>query len=118
MPFSFNYFITVAPEFASADPATVSFFETEAAEYINFPLWGKKGKYAHALFTAHLMKMSTPAVSQVNGGVVTSSKVGDLQRNYSNAGSSSEDALLRTSYGTLFLQLRRSISVSPLVVNF
>lgn len=113
------YFLKVAPEFASADPALINFYINEARLYINFAAWGAKADYAHALFTAHLMKMSTPAaVANGGAGPVNSSKVGDLQRTYSAGGSSSGggQSLEKTSYGILFLQLRKTIAATPLVI--
>lgn len=115
MPVDFNYLSLAMPEFANADPAFVAFYIAEAKKYINFELWGDKSDYAWALFAAHMMTLAKAASASSGGGPATSSRVGDLARTY--GGPMSNNVLEQTSYGKLFLQLRKTIFKTPLVVT-
>lgn len=108
-----NDVIDVAPEFATMDPARIQRFILRAQPYINSKIWGIKTDYAWALFTAHLLESSENSSSS-GGGPVSSEKVGDLQTTYSVPAPQS-GTLSATSYGDLFIQLRKSILVSPIV---
>lgn len=123
MPADLSFFLQVVDndsELKFEDPSTINFYLAQALPYINFSLYKTKGNYAHALYAAHLMKMlsSSSIAGGGNGGAVTSTKVGDLQRSFGNnaSGGSSSSSLSSTAYGKLFLELRKSISVSPLVI--
>lgn len=107
---SLSYFIIVCPEFAAIDPAVFAIFVNEAKEYVNVKVWGAKAKYALALFTAHLLKLKAPGSLS---GAASSSKVGDLQRTYASPNSS--DNLSNTTYGVLFVQLRKTLYITPFV---
>lgn len=102
--------ILVAPEFSSQDTDRIDFFITQASQYINRRVWGDKADYAHALYTAHLMTVS--ARSGSTG--VTAERVGELSRNYATP---TDNALGSTSYGSLFISLRKTLLISPIVVR-
>jgi len=104
--------IEVAPELSSQTEARILAFINYASPYINRTIWGTKADFAHALFTAHLLTMSLKGGA---GGEITSEKVGDLAISY-GAGSSGND-LGKTSYGSIFLSLRKTLLISPVVVR-
>lgn len=107
--------IRIAPEFSAEDDSVFDFFIPEAANYINRTVWGVKSNYAHALFTAHLMKSRGGATGgAAPGGPIASERVGDIATTYATTpvvGGS----LGTTSYGIQFEQLRRTIITSPIV---
>ena len=117
--------ILLAPELASQTEDRINFFISAAALYINTSIWGAKADFAHALYTAHLMTIANiGGVSGSSGasGTVTSEKVGDLSRTYSDTSSTSgsnstNSELMGTGYGRQFLAQRRSLLISPIVVN-
>lgn len=100
----------IAPEFEDQDDSRVDTFIGYAEMYVNTTTWGTKADYATALFTAHLMTISASGGSTG----VTSERVGDLATSY--AVNSSND-LGTTSYGKLFLTLRKSLVISPNVIS-
>lgn len=113
--------IDVAPEFGAESVARINRFIARALPYINPRIWGIKTDYAHALFTAHLLKGSGSASGGgpvvIPAGPVTKEKMGDLEISYASATISSPSSFETTNYGQLFLQLRRTVSVSPLVAG-
>lgn len=113
MAISSSTVLNVAPELSSVSSERMSYFITEASRYINSTKWGAKSDFAHALLTAHLL-----TISNKNGisGEVIEEKVGDLSRKFSSSGSD-VSSLASTSYGKQFLQLRKSLIISPMVIS-
>lgn len=105
--------IIVAPEFSAEDTSRIDFFIQEAARYVNGSVWGAKADFAHALYTAHLLK-----VSSLNGaaGTLIKDEVGDLKRTYSDSNTTTSD-LGTTAYGKQFEQMKKSLLISPMVVS-
>lgn len=100
------------PEYAATDAAFIDLFIPIAKEYVTAATWGAKYDFAHALYTAHLMKMmSTKGVGQ---GQISSSKVGDLARSYAVP---SQASLQLTGYGNLFYELMRSLIITPILAT-
>lgn len=112
--------VETAPELASEDPARIQRFIDIAKPYVNLNTWGAaKYDYALELFTAHLLTTaltSTTTGGSSGGGLVTSEKVGDLSIGYAVA-AAAPDTLATTKYGSLFLQLRRTLLITPIVVT-
>lgn len=117
----------VAPEFASVAEPTVNIFIGYARHYVGEGVWGEaKAKQGIVWMACHLMKKigfgegtSTPTPGG-SSGPVTMEKVGDLQRSYqalSLQGVSALDSVLATtSYGQMFIMLRKTVPTSPLVI--
>jgi len=105
--------INVAPELSSVATSRIDDFIAFAKPYINFPLWDDKADFAHSLFTAHLLTLSNNTGSATTN--VKSEKVGDLSRSFE--GPKSDELLSSTSYGSMFLSLRRSLLISPIVIK-
>lgn len=111
----------VAPEFTCVPNSEIDTYIDLAGQIICAEKFGDKGKSALALVAAHLMKEigigSDPSSS--NSGLVTSEKVGDLQRSYGQvaftSASAQDQLFLTTKYGRLFLIIKKSIFFSPLV---
>lgn len=100
--------------FEDIDDALIEEFITIAADYVNSSIWGTKYDFAHALMTCHLMSLGGVVASA--SGPVESVKVGDLSTTYAVSASDS-DSLGTTTYGNLFLQLRRTLLISPIVTD-
>lgn len=93
-----------------------------ARQFVCEEKWSLKALQAIAIMTAHLlteMGYGDGSTGSATSGPVTMEKVGDLQRSYaalsSNNFSVSEQLLATTKYGRLFLALRKTIPVTPLV---
>jgi hypothetical protein len=110
-----SYFKTVIPELASEADARVQIFLDLAKPYIARNVWEDKSDYAHALFAAHMMTSSGSSVtlSSSSSGTIQSEKVGDLSTSYAVAALDSPASLGNTKYGTLFLQLRATLTITP-----
>jgi hypothetical protein len=119
MALSPTTFKEIFPAFSSLDDARISLFIGFALPYVNKTVWKNKYDYALALFTAHLLG-SIPGAQGAGGpgGAVQSSKVGQLQRTFAVAVPSSAATLETTSYGQLFLQLRDTLLIGPMVINW
>lgn len=100
----------IAPEFEDEDDSRIDTFIGYAEMYVNSKTWGTKADYATALFTAHLLTVSGSGGSTG----VTSERVGDLSTSY--AVNDSND-LGSTSYGKLYLSLRKTLVISPNVIS-
>jgi len=101
----------LAPELDTEDDARLARFIVHANSYINKANWGAKADFARAVMAAHLITVSN---RKGKGGAVDSEKAGDLSRSYSEG--VSKDELGTTSYGQLFISMRRSI-VLPMVIT-
>lgn len=111
------------PEFSSVSDQRIENFIEIAKLSVNEAVW--KSSYGTGLsyLTAHLLKRAGAGGGvqggSSNAGMVTSEKVGELQRSYALpnfSGGSAEDSLLATtSYGIEYLRLRRQILVTPMV---
>lgn len=112
--------LKIAPELSSVSDDTFSFFITEAGRYINQAAWGEKANFAHALYTAHLLTMSSRgASSQGAAGPVTAMKLGEASINFGQINLSGNDAILgTTTYGSQFLSLRKTLVISPIVLTW
>lgn len=106
------------PEFATTDDDFINLFIPEAARYVSSRIWGAKTDFATAVYTAHLLALLGSGTSGGPTGPVKSVKVGDLMRTYQDSGvQMTTDGLTGTKYGQQFLAMRRSLLISPIVVN-
>lgn len=101
--------VNIAPELADEDSSRIDLFLGFAALSVNESVWGTKYDLGVAVMAAHLLTMANRGG---NGGPVTSEKVGDLARSYGQMGD--KDSLMATSYGQWFVQLRKTLPITPL----
>lgn len=112
MTISAATFLEYFPDFSTESNDRINLFLTESARYVNTNVWGAKANFAQALYTAHLISTGNSGASS---GSLSSDKVGDLSQNYSTQ--TSDTSLGATSYGLQFLQLRKSLLLSPMVIR-
>lgn len=114
---------SIFPEFAAVSDSRIENFIEIASLSLSEKIWGSSYGTGLSYLTAHLIKRAGVGGGVQGGssnpGVVSSEKVGELQRSYALPnfqGSSAEDSLLgTTSYGIEYLRLRRQILVTPMV---
>ena len=99
----------VAPEFAAIpDDLNLTILTDLASQFVKDSVWGERSTYAKALLVAHFLK-----VGLLHGtGAITSEKVGDLARSYATMG---DHQFNQTGHGTLYLSLRRTLVIGPIV---
>ena len=109
------YLREIAPEVNDAPDATLSFFIEVASFRNSESVWGVKYNYAVALDALHEYTMSRKSGS---GGQVTSERVGDMQVSYGQFNSSKDvsNTYDLTSYGQMYLNLRKTLVITPIVV--
>lgn len=105
------YVIDVAPELVDVSVSRIDRFIDFAKLSVNESVWGTKYDLGVAVMTAHLLTVSGRSGS---GGPITSEKVGELAQSYGQVNVSGDEYLATTSYGQWFLQLRRTIPITPL----
>lgn len=113
-------FAAIAPGLAS-DPAANLFFGL-AAGRLAVDVWGIYFSEGVAYLAAHMLTMRDRAFASGGGasGPTTSRKAGDLAESYGSAGtfSNSDSALSQTTFGLMFLELRRMLSTPDLAVVY
>lgn len=75
--------------------------------------WGVKYKPAVCLLTAHFLTLQLRLAG--SAGPITQEAVGELSISY-GAVSDKADELQATTYGTIYLQYRKTLTITPLVV--
>ena len=108
-----DFVFDIAPELKSEPGTRVDRFIELATLNVNATVWGEKTDFAIALLTAHYLTR----FNDKGRGPVTSEKVGDLARSYGNLAQGSEDELLTTAYGEQFVEMRRSLVITPRVLG-
>lgn len=103
-----SFVIDVAPELSTQPDSRFERFIPIASSQVPSAVWGDQTDFAIALLTAHYMS----AFSTGGRGQVVSEKVGDLARSYAN-NTSSDDSLMSTSYGQQFVELRKTLVITP-----
>lgn len=103
----------IAPELAGVSDSKFSAFITHASMFVDEGVWRAKYDTGHTYMTAHLMTLSLGERDGV-GGPITSEAVGGVSASYGQSGPSEEE-LDSTSYGQVFVALRRTIATGPLV---
>ena len=107
------------PQFKDETDERVQFFIDDAQPYFNVDLWGTFYAQGLCFYVAHQFFVSNMYAKAGDGkaatletvGGVTSKKVGDLQKNYSDgmATAMMNDPYLLSPYGREYLRLRRLI---------
>jgi len=115
---------STAPEFSAVSDPTIEIYIDVARTFVCESKWGtKKAKFAIQYMTAFLMADlglgSDGGVKSNVSGPVTMERVGDLSRSYGtvnfNGGSASEQILSANKYGRMFIMLRKTLLITPMV---
>jgi len=106
-------------EFASVSSTIINLMIDDAELSVNRAVWGLKADLATIYLVAHLLTLAGQGTGGGSTGAVIEKKVGDLTKKFASPQMKSTDSGLgSTSYGRLFLRLRKEIVKSPMVVNF
>lgn len=105
--------LKIAPEFEEADKNQVNVFLDIAKTVINEAVFGNKYEYAVLLMAAHFLTL-TPVAG--DGGPISQQKVGNISVTYADVTIKNNEELSQTPYGVMYLTLRRTILVTPLIV--
>lgn len=103
---------TYAEKFSDLSDSKVSLFIENASLWVNESKWRTKYKFAVILMSCHLLEIDSRNGS---GGAIASEGVGELNVSY-NLGSKADSELDDTSFGRQFKSLRRTLSITPLVI--
>lgn len=103
----------VAPELSTQSPERIELFIEYARLFLCEDKFGEKAKFAVILLTAHLLTLANRGGQ---GGAVSSESVGDLSRSFAT-GDMSDGEYGQTSYGQMFLRLRKSLVTTPIIVG-
>ena len=104
--------LVYAPELSTLPSPFMQVYLDLAKNFVFETKWERKYKQAVCLLTAHMVSMTKTGGN--NSGPIASESVGELSISYSNA--TMDDELQRTSYGELYLMLRKTLKITPLVV--
>lgn len=103
------------PEFSSLSDSYISLVIVDAALEVNSDEWLEKTDKGVQLMTAHLLALSQRASSGASGPLI-SERVGDLERQYGTINVNQLDgSFAQTKYGLEFVNVRKTISTSPLL---
>lgn len=100
----------VASTLKDAPDAELQVYLDIASNWLSESAWGAKYPTGLALMAAHLKTLE----SRGGKGQVTSMSAGGVSRSYASLGT---DELAQTSYGALFLSLRRTLPLTPVVLG-
>lgn len=105
--------IALSPStFEGADVCALDVYLEIAGTMINLGVWGSKASHGHRLLAAHFYAVSLPGGET---GPLASVAVGPASKSF--AVSASTDAELgSTTWGRMYLALRRSLPRTPIVV--
>lgn len=104
-----------ADEFAGLSDPKLNLFLEYARRWVHETKWGDSQKLAEVLMCAHLLTMQERARGGV-AGPVTAERVGDVNISYGSTTVTGDEALSTTSYGQQFIELRKTLLITPIVV--
>ena len=102
----------IAPELSTETDGRLDLFLNLASLSFDSTVWGDKLAMGICLMVAHLV---TLANRRGSGGNISSQSVGGVSVSYSNSGQG-DDELKTTSYGQMYIKLRKSLVITPLIV--
>ena len=102
-----------APELSTLNNDLVEVYLELAQNFVYENKWGRKYKQAVCLLTAHFLTIKQRSAG--SAGPITSESVGELSVSY-GAVSDKADELLTTTYGSMYYSLRKTLTITPLVV--
>lgn len=106
----------IAPElkdFIDGNSCIVNLFLADVASEVKQGVFGPKQERAQRYLAAHYLTLSNPATSSGSSGAVKREKVGDIEKEYTDASKAkgTQIGYNETSYGRTFLQIRRGCIV-------
>lgn len=101
----------IAPEFKSRSDSDITVALGTAEAWLDECVWGCKYDTGQAYMAAHILAI---ADRDGAGGPISSESVGGVSVSYGTSGDSDEE-LNSTSYGQMFVSLRRTLVTGPLV---
>lgn len=104
----------VAPELATETEGRLSLYIDLARQFVSEDAFGARAKNAIMLYACHLLTLGN---REGVGGNVTAERVGDLQKTYGQTPSQEDYDLSQTSYGSMFLQLRKAYIFSAKMIG-
>jgi len=111
--------LAIAPELSTLSDDTWNLFLTDVELNISASVFGTKTEMAARYWVAHRLKLIQDASLGGASGPITKERVGDIMREYAKVSTvlQSEKDYSRTSYGTTFLSIRRSVLVGMSFVS-
>lgn len=104
--------LVYAPELSTLSNPFLQIYLDLAKNFVFESKWERKYKQAVCLLTAHMVSMTSTGAN--NSGPIASESVGELSISYSNG--QMDDELQSTTYGEIYLMLRKTLKITPLVV--
>lgn len=108
------------PEFRDSTDGLIALLLNEAAGQISPRIWGRLYDSGVLALTAHLLSNRQAEAAGQSAGVqtVTSEKAGDVQLNYAvPAARENDTALMATSYGQRYAELRDLVKTGVRVIQ-
>lgn len=104
--------------FAPLTPDTprVDLFLSYARLRVNRKAWGAKSDMATILIALHMLTRFDADTGAAVGGSVIGEKVGDLETRYAAVNIKGDEDFSTTSYGTLYVQMRTGLGLTPRMV--
>lgn len=101
------------------DPEVLQEIVDATALMISLDAWGLKAFDGHLNLAAHFGSKAKSATSASPSGAVTSRSIGALSISYGTAAApaASDGDLSSTSYGQLYLMLKRTLLVPPMAIG-
>jgi hypothetical protein len=106
--------LVYAPELSALNPAQIEIYLDLAKSFVFETKWGAKYKSGVCLLTAHFLTLQSRGGGA--SGHITSESVGELSVSYSSLASSSDEDYKTTTYGSMYIALRKTLKITPLVV--
>ena len=102
----------IAPElkdFINDNACTVDLILSDVNDEVKQGVFGAKQERAQRYLAAHYLTLSNPATSSGSSGAVKREKVGEVEKEYSDASKvkGAQVGYSETSYGRTYLQIRR-----------
>jgi len=104
--------LVYAPELSAVPTSQMQIYLDLAKNFVFEGKWERKYMQGVCLLTAHMVSITMGGSN--NSGPIASESVGELSISYSNG--PMDDELQGTSYGELYLMLRKTLKITPLVV--
>ena len=101
----------IAPElkdFIDGNACIVALILADVSDEVKQGIFGAKQERAQRYLAAHYLTLSNPATSSGSSGAVKKEKVGDVEKEYTDASKmkGSQVGYSETSYGRTYLQIR------------
>lgn len=118
MPYSFTITPTdvtnVAPEFSGITQERIDIFVGIVESFVCENVFGASAKNAVLFYLLHLLTMSARSGT---AGNITAERVGELSRSYGSNPSGENSELAQTSYGMIYLNIRKANVMTATIVG-